>query len=81
MSKMIEAWKEIPDMEEEESSSCTAPASLSQRRSSLAGDAAFLWNMFFRGFGFYLFRSDKFTALVLYKKSHTMKRKIKLFFV
>ncbi|CAM0944259.1 unnamed protein product [Alopecurus aequalis] len=37
MSKMIEAWKEIPDIEEEESSSCTAPASLSQRRSSLAG--------------------------------------------
>ncbi|KAM0916043.1 hypothetical protein ACQ4PT_010443 [Festuca glaucescens] len=40
MSKMIEAWKEIPDIEEEESSSCTAPASLSQRRSSLAGSAS-----------------------------------------
>lgn len=39
MSRMIEAWKEIPDIEEEELSSCTAPASLSQRRSSLAGDA------------------------------------------
>uniref|UniRef100_A0ACD5YRC0 Uncharacterized protein n=1 Tax=Avena sativa TaxID=4498 RepID=A0ACD5YRC0_AVESA len=40
MSKMIEAWKEIPDIEEEETSSCTAPASLSQRRSSLAGSAS-----------------------------------------
>lgn len=40
MSRMIEAWKEIPDIEEEELSSCTAPASLSQRRSSLAGSVS-----------------------------------------
>lgn len=40
MSRMIEAWKEIPDVEEEEFSSCTAPVSQSQRRSSVAGSAS-----------------------------------------
>lgn len=37
MNRMIEAWKEIPDVEEDECSSGAPPASHSQRRSSLAG--------------------------------------------
>lgn len=41
MSRMIEAWKEIPDAEEEECSSATPPASQSQRRSSLTGEGPF----------------------------------------
>uniref|UniRef100_A0A0E0CR87 TORTIFOLIA1/SINE1-2 N-terminal domain-containing protein n=1 Tax=Oryza meridionalis TaxID=40149 RepID=A0A0E0CR87_9ORYZ len=40
MNRMIEAWKEIPDVEEDECSSGAPPASHSQRRSSLAGSAS-----------------------------------------
>ncbi|KAF0932581.1 hypothetical protein E2562_010460 [Oryza meyeriana var. granulata] len=40
MNRMIEAWKEIPDAEEDECSSGAPPASQSQRRSSLAGSAS-----------------------------------------
>lgn len=41
MNRMIEAWKEIPDAEEEECSSASPPASQSQRRSSLTGEGPF----------------------------------------
>nr|CAB3451037.1 unnamed protein product [Digitaria exilis] len=40
MNRMIEAWKAIPDAEEEECSSATPPASQSQRRSSLTGSVS-----------------------------------------
>ncbi|KAL5207142.1 hypothetical protein ABZP36_031577 [Zizania latifolia] len=40
MNKMIEAWKEIPDIEEDECSSGAPLASQSQRRSSLGGSAS-----------------------------------------
>jgi hypothetical protein len=41
MNRMIEAWKEIPDAEEDECSSAAPPASQSQRRSSLTGEGSF----------------------------------------
>uniref|UniRef100_J3LGX8 TORTIFOLIA1/SINE1-2 N-terminal domain-containing protein n=1 Tax=Oryza brachyantha TaxID=4533 RepID=J3LGX8_ORYBR len=40
MNRMIEAWKEIPDAEEDECSSGAPTASQSQRRSSHAGSAS-----------------------------------------
>ena len=40
MNRMIEAWKEIPDMDEEVCSSDVPPSS--QARSSLSGDVAIL---------------------------------------
>ncbi|KAL6912158.1 hypothetical protein ACP4OV_000963 [Aristida adscensionis] len=40
MNKMIEVWKEIPDVEEDECSSGAPPPSQSQRRSSLGGSAS-----------------------------------------
>ncbi|KAG8059496.1 hypothetical protein GUJ93_ZPchr0002g25605 [Zizania palustris] len=40
MNKMIEAWKEIPDIEDDECSSGAPLASQSQRRSSLGGSAS-----------------------------------------
>ncbi|CAN6239485.1 unnamed protein product [Urochloa humidicola] len=40
MNRMIEAWKEIPDAEEDECSSAAPPASQSQRRSSLTGSVS-----------------------------------------
>ncbi|KAG8072333.1 hypothetical protein GUJ93_ZPchr0006g41465 [Zizania palustris] len=40
MNRMIEAWKEIPDVDEDECSSGAPPASQSQRRSSLGGSAS-----------------------------------------
>uniref|UniRef100_A0A0D9VKU1 TORTIFOLIA1/SINE1-2 N-terminal domain-containing protein n=1 Tax=Leersia perrieri TaxID=77586 RepID=A0A0D9VKU1_9ORYZ len=40
MNRMIDAWKEIPDVEEDECSSGAPPASQSQRRSSLGGSAS-----------------------------------------
>ncbi|CAL4885291.1 unnamed protein product [Urochloa decumbens] len=40
MNRMIEAWKEIPDPEEDECSSAAPPASQSQRRSSLTGSVS-----------------------------------------
>ncbi|XP_062220240.1 TORTIFOLIA1-like protein 5 [Phragmites australis] len=40
MNRMIEVWKEIPDVEEDECSSAAPPASQSQRRSSLTGSAS-----------------------------------------
>ncbi|KAL6633575.1 hypothetical protein ACP70R_026246 [Stipagrostis hirtigluma subsp. patula] len=40
MNRMIEVWKEIPDVEEDECSSGAPPPSQSQRRSSFAGSAS-----------------------------------------
>ncbi|XP_062222069.1 TORTIFOLIA1-like protein 3 isoform X2 [Phragmites australis] len=40
MNRMIQVWKEIPDVEEDECSSAEPPASQSQCRSSLTGSAS-----------------------------------------
>jgi hypothetical protein len=58
MTRMIEAWKEIPDMDEELCSSSVPPSS--QARSSLTGDEAVcpcilrLWSLFSLFFSFWL---------------------------